>query len=204
MPGSSGAELEATRPNPLRVSGDTLQPGDQLGRYSIVELLGKGAMGAVYEAQDPQLHRRVAIKVLRPDTQWRGGQEELQQRLLREAQAMARLSHPSVVAVHDVGAFQDRVFIAMELVEGQTLDRWLREARRTPELIVRVMAQAGRGLFAAHQAGLVHRDFKPDNVLVEGSGEEVRARVTDFGLSRVHDELVAPGPRSTRTASPPR
>ena len=186
--GKSGAQTEAARADPLAVSADTLQPGDRLGRYSIIKLLGKGAMGAVYEAQDPQLHRRVAIKVLRPDTRARGGQEELQQRLLREAQAMARLSHPSVVAVHDVGAIEDRVFIAMERVEGVTLDRWLHEAPRKPELIVRVLAQAGRGLWAAHQAGLVHRDFKPDNVLVEGSGDEVRARVTDFGLSRVDDE----------------
>jgi tRNA A-37 threonylcarbamoyl transferase component Bud32/tetratricopeptide (TPR) repeat protein len=134
-------------------------------------------MGVVYAAYDPELDRKLALKLLRRLPATAGGE---QARLLREGQAMARLAHPNVVAVYDTGAFGDGVFVAMELVEGQTLRSWLQSEKRTWRDIVAMFAQAGRGLGAAHAAEIVHRDFKPDNVLV---GTDGRARVLDFGLA---------------------
>lgn len=157
--------------------GATLARGSTLARYVVLERIGHGAMGVVYAAYDPQLDRQVALKLLRP----RGRQlEELRRRLLREAQSLARLSHPNVVAVHDVGTAGDDVFLALELVEGTSLERWMAEPHPWSE-VLRVFRDAGRGLAAAHAAGLVHRDFKPANVLL---GKDGRARVTDFGLAR--------------------
>ncbi len=159
-------------------------PEGAIGRFLLLRAIGMGAMGIVYAAYDPELRRRVALKLLRPGAG--GGQE----RLLREAQAMARLQHPNVIAVHDIGTAGDRVFLAMELVDGQTLRAWLQSAPRTPSEIVAALAQAGRGLAAAHAAGLVHRDFKPDNVLV---GDDGRVRVTDFGLAVAEDTRALDG-----------
>jgi tetratricopeptide (TPR) repeat protein len=151
-----------------------------VGRYQLLDMLGAGGMGVVYSAHDPELNRRVAIKLLHPqadpDVQADGAA-----RLLREAQAMARLSHPNVVSVHDAGTHAGHVFIAMELVEGLSLRHWLRGGHRTWREVLELFRQAGRGLAAAHAAGLVHRDFKPANVLVNKDG---RAQVTDFGLAR--------------------
>jgi tetratricopeptide (TPR) repeat protein/predicted Ser/Thr protein kinase len=149
---------------------------DVIGRYRIVKELGAGAMGIVYEAHDPQLDRRVAIKVLR-----RGAGRGLQ----REAQVLARLDHPNVVAVYDVGTEGDDVFVAMALVEGRTLGAWLAEQRRGTAEIVATFVSAGRGLLAAHQQGIVHRDFKPANVLV---GSDGTVRVADFGVARIASE----------------
>ncbi len=150
-----------------------------------------GGMGVVVSAYDCTLDRKVAIKVLRPDRLARDP-EEGRSRLLREAQAMARLSHPNVITVHEVGTVGDQVFVAMELVDGETLSGWLVRAPRTWREIVRAFVQAGRGLAAAHEAGLVHRDFKPDNVLV-GAGGEIR--VTDFGLAGMSaDSTPMPAP----------
>jgi serine/threonine protein kinase len=157
-----------------------LHAGTIISRYRVLETVGVGGMGVVYAADDPQLGRTIALKLMRPDGSIGVGQGT-QERLLREARAMARLSHPNVVAVHDAGTFQGTVFVAMELVKGQTLRRWLRAQPRTHAQILDVFAQAGRGLAAAHSVGLVHRDFKPDNVLI---GEDGRVRVTDFGLAR--------------------
>jgi tetratricopeptide (TPR) repeat protein len=157
-----------------------LVPGTRVGRYVIRRLLGEGAMGAVYGAHDPELAREVAIKLLHS----RGpasGPEKLADRMRREAHAMARLSHPNVIIVHDVGTHDGRVFVAMELVDGGTLRDWLRERQRSTREILAVMERAGRGLAAAHAAGLVHRDFKPDNVLVAKDGG---VKVSDFGLAR--------------------
>ncbi|MBL8607052.1 MAG: serine/threonine protein kinase, partial [Myxococcales bacterium] len=152
-------------------------PGDRVGRYVVVGALGEGAMGVVYAAHDPELDRKVALKLLRPGSAPGAGE-----RMQREAQAMARIAHPNVVAIHDVGRFQGAVYLAMEHVVGATLRGWCAAAERTREARLAVMLEAGRGLAAAHAAGLVHRDFKPENVLV---GDDGRARVTDFGLARL-------------------
>jgi Tol biopolymer transport system component len=134
-------------------------------------------MGVVYSAYDSDLNRKVALKVLRHD----GIQLPIRDLLLAEAQAMAQLAHPNVVTVFDVGSVDGRVFLAMELIEGQTLAGWLRASRRKPGEILAMFVAAGHGLAAAHTAGLIHRDFKPDNVLV---GNDGRVCVTDFGLAR--------------------
>ncbi|HEY0993449.1 MAG TPA: serine/threonine-protein kinase, partial [Kofleriaceae bacterium] len=157
-----------------------LTPGETVGRYVVLECIGSGSMGIVYTGQDPDLGRRVALKVLR-STAAGGSSAGARRRLLREAQAMARLSHPNVVAIYDVGMHGDEVFLAMELIDGGTLREWLRRARRSWREIVAVFRRAAEGLAAAHAVGLVHRDFKPDNVLV---GNDGRVCVTDFGLAR--------------------
>jgi len=153
----------------------------RIGRFDVLRPLGRGGMGVVYEAYDAQLDRRIAVKVLRPPGLVDADPRRAE-RLLREAQAIAKLSHPNVVAVHEVGALDDALYMAMELVEGRTLRKWLEAQSRSWRAIVEVFVQAGRGLSAAHTAGLVHRDFKPDNVMIEPSG---RVRVLDFGLARL-------------------
>ena len=157
-----------------------LARGVAVGRFVVIGPVGVGGMGAVFAAYDPQLDRKVAIKVLHPNA---AGRTEGHARgeLLEEGQAMARVMHPNVVAVHEVGTFGSTVFIAMEFVDGHDLRVWLREERRPTAEILRVLVDAGRGLAAAHAVGLVHRDFKPDNVLVARDG---CAKVTDFGLAR--------------------
>ena len=156
-----------------------LSKGASIGRHIILGPLGRGGMGEVYAAYDPELNRKIAIKLLHA----RGGAATVDghTRLLREAQAIARLSHPNVVVVYDVGTFQDTVFIAMEFLEGHTLGYWLQAKQRGWREVVDVFLLAGRGLLAAHTAGLVHRDFKPDNVMITKSGQ---VRVMDFGLAR--------------------
>lgn len=151
------------------------EPGVVVGRYRLVQLLGQGGMGQVFRARDPELDRDVALKVLtRHD-------RNMSARVEREGRALARLSHPNVVSIYDVGHTRGRAFIAMELVEGPTLGQWLRAADREVEEVLDVFVAAGRGLAAAHRCGLVHRDYKPGNVLL---GPDGRARVTDFGLAR--------------------
>ncbi len=160
-----------------------LPEGTEVGRYRLRGRLGAGGMGVVYRAHDPELDRDIAVKLLlavdESASHESPRQSSRQARVLREAQAMARLAHPNVVAVHDVGTFGDNVFIAMELVVGTTLRQY--QEGKTRAQILEAYVGAGRGLAAAHAAQLVHRDFKPDNVLV---GEDGRARVTDFGLVR--------------------
>jgi serine/threonine protein kinase len=159
----------------------TLSVGDRVGRYLVLSTLGAGGMGVVFAAYDPQLDRKVALKLLRANLRGPSA-KEARTRLKREAQAIAQLNHPNVVGVYDVGTTDDGdVYIAMEFVEGDTLTTWLKRWPRTWREILEVFHQASRGLQAAHSVGLLHRDFKPDNVLVGGDG---RVRVTDFGLAR--------------------
>jgi serine/threonine protein kinase len=162
-----------------------LTVGDRVGRYLVLSALGAGGMGVVFSAYDPQLDRKVALKLLRGGINY--NTKDARARLRREAQAIAQLSHPNVVAVYDVGTTEeDDLYIAMEFVEGDTLTTWLKQYPRTWREIVDVFLQAARGLMSAHSVGLLHRDFKPDNVLV---GHDGRVRVTDFGLAR---SLITP------------
>ncbi|MBL8969579.1 MAG: serine/threonine protein kinase [Myxococcales bacterium] len=167
----------------------TLPPATRLpariGRFTVLEQLGAGGMGMVCAAIDPELGRKVAIKLLSPRLAVPGKSELAHARLLREAQAMARLAHPNVVTVHEVGTHGDLVYIAMEFIVGVTLKHWLRRAKRPWTEVLAVFLQAGRGLAAAHAAGLIHRDFKPDNVMVTEdprTGQVERVRVFDFGV----------------------
>jgi len=165
----------------------------RIGGFVVLRKLGEGGMGVVYAAYDEELERKVAIKLLRTD--FSGEQQSLgQARLLREAQAMAKLSHPNVAQIYAVGEASGAVFIAMEFVSGHNLREWLERAARPWRAVLAAYLQAGQGLAAAHAAGIVHRDFKPDNVLM---GEDLRVRVVDFGLARPGDA----GPEPMTTAS---
>jgi eukaryotic-like serine/threonine-protein kinase len=163
--------------------GKSLEP-IKIDRFTLLEPIGAGGMGEIYAAYDERLDRRVAIKLVRSDLEVSVRADD---RLLREAQTLARLSHPNVVQVYEAGTFRGRVFIAMEFINGRTLQKWLASRGTLPSRarqreVLRMLLAAGRGLEAAHRAGLVHRDFKPDNVLV---GDEGRPRVVDFGLARL-------------------
>ncbi len=184
----SGASPGALAPNTFKI-----------GRFTVLGVLGRGGMGVVLSAYDDDLDRKVALKLLNAD---KGDGDLGRARLLREAQALGRLSHPNVVQVYDVGEHEGQVFVAMEFVRGLQLDDWLGirkrhvddpAARPRPHWreVINVFLQAGRGLAAAHEAGLVHRDFKPQNVMI---GEDGRARVLDFGLARAEG---GPGAVST-------
>lgn len=169
---------------------DAIARGSLVGRYVVVDRLGAGAMGIVYAAYDPELDRRVALKLLQQAPDDSPDDSRSRTRLLREAQALARLSHPNVVAVHDVGTYERSihggtstplVFIAMELVDGTTLSQWLKARPRTWREVLATILPAGHGVAAAHAQGLVHGDLKPDNVMIASDG---RIRVMDFGLAR--------------------
>ncbi len=184
--GGSAPTLEPTasdeaRPTPLRV-----------GRFYIFRPIAEGGMGQVLLAYDDTLNRKLAIKLWRPQAS-RG--DDLRGRMLREAQALARLSHPNVVQVYEVGDHRDLLYLAMEYVEGRTLREWARQDRpELPQILERYL-QAGEGLAAAHRAGVLHRDFKPDNAIV---GDDGRVRVLDFGLARADSNTAEPtGPRPT-------
>ena len=153
-----------------------------IGRFVVLKKLGAGAMGVVYAAYDADLDRKVAVKLLKVGTE---GKKDRRARLYREAQALAKLSHPNVVQVYEVGTHDHQVFVAMEFLNGETLRDWQRVDEPDMQSLLEVYVQAGRGLEAAHRAGLVHRDFKPDNALIEGDG---RVRVLDFGLARASDD----------------
>ena len=181
----SAASLDATLAQQAPDEGAPREPGvgPRLGRFTILERIGAGNMGVVFTAYDDVLDRKIAVKVLR------GGGEGASLRLLREAQAMARVAHPNVVTVHEVGTSLDQVYVAMEFIRGVTLQVWQREPGRAWTDIVDAYAQAGRGLQAAHAAGLIHRDFKPANAMIDADG---RVRVLDFGLVRSQIELQQP------------
>ena len=176
--------------------GDALEPV-RIGRFIIIERIGKGGLGVVYSAYDPELDRRVAVKLIAPNFRDAREAADMHARLHREARAMAKLSHPNVVTIFDVGEHEGGLFVAMELVEGSTLRSWWTQVgddwRRKRDLLV----GAARGLAAAHDKGIVHRDFKPSNVLVAGDV----ARVLDFGLARV-SEVQTPMSEPTPNPTP--
>lgn len=166
-----------------------LPRGATVGRYVVVDFIDEGGMGVVYKAFDPELNRTLALKLVAIDPTLDSGSEASHKsRLVREAQALAKLSHPNVVAVYDVGPHEDGVFMAMEFIEGTTLRTYLRERHSQTE-ILEVLTAAGQGLAAAHAAGITHRDFKPSNVII---GTDRRVRVIDFGLARARTGAVAP------------
>jgi serine/threonine-protein kinase len=161
-----------------------LPRGRNIGRYILEAPLGMGGMGIVYAARDGQLGRTVALKLLRS-----GNDRESNARLAREAQTMAQLSHPNLVPVFELGEWEGGLYLTMERVDGVSLDTWRRDGRHAFGEVLQVVLDAGRGLAAAHAAGVVHRDFKPGNVLV---GPDRRVRVTDFGLSRAGVGIASP------------
>lgn len=160
------------------------RPSPYTGRYRVLKKLGEGGMGAVFQAHDPQLGRDVAIKVLHRRTP-----EPQEDALMREARTLAQLNHPNVLAIYDVGTTDGQMWLAMELVKGGTLRGWAERDGTTWEEILIKMLEAGRGLEVAHREFIVHRDFKPENVLV---GTDGRVRVADFGLAATAPEGVAP------------
>ncbi|MCA9719304.1 MAG: serine/threonine protein kinase, partial [Myxococcales bacterium] len=171
------APLEPADPRAERDWRASVAAGlNDTARYVMLEELARGGMGVVFRAFDDVLKREVALKLLTPRAR-----SHARDRMLREAQALARVSHPNVVQVHDVGELADGVFLAMELVEGETLLERTRASSASWRERLRLFIQAGNGLAAAHRAGLVHRDFKPANVIV---GRDGRVRVVDFGLAR--------------------
>ncbi len=177
------AARDSAQPDHERASATQeppFHPGDRVGRYLLRGLLGTGGMGLVYEAYDPKLQRNVAVKVVRPRTE---SSNRALTRMVREAQAMARVHSDYVVDVYEAKAARGHFFIAMQLVRGTTLLQWLRHERPSWRGILERFAEAGRGLADAHAAGIVHRDFKPQNVLIRNSGGPVQALVADFGLS---------------------
>lgn len=183
-PGAPGPDT--TQPGDSPTGGATTAPqtggrarlarGERVGRYLVHELIGSGGGGEVYEAHDATLDRKVALKVV-PSTD----ADPARDQMLREARALARFAHPNVVAVHDVGEAGGRAWIAMELAQGERLEEWLRQPGLAWHDVVRVFAEAARGLAAVHRAGLVHRDFKPANVIVRSDG---RVQLIDFGIAR--------------------
>jgi len=181
---ASGTWVDDERARAGAVGG--LGTGSRVGRYILRRRLGAGAMGVVFEAHDPDLDRRLAIKVLRVRGHSERRRSVARARLIREAQALAKVDHPNVVAVYDVGRHDRGVFVVMEYVDGRTLHTWRDETTPPRRRILDVFIEAGRGLAAAHAAGVVHRDFKPENVMIDLAG---RARVLDFGLARARDEV---------------
>jgi len=171
----------ATAPETTGTSG--VAAGDRLGRYIVGEAIGEGGMGTVFAGQDPELNRKVALKVLKGAPTPEG-----QARLVREARALAQLSHPNIVSVFDVGRSGDEVFLAMELLDGRDMERWLGEGDRSWKDVIAVFLEVGKGLAAAHEVGIVHRDLKPQNMFIERDG---RVCVTDFGLARQDEAALA-------------
>lgn len=206
--GEEGDPLGSLAPTSVDPDTLTLQQRAQrptvpktIGRLTLAETLGVGGMGVVIAAYDEALGRRVAVKLIRDRASGQAVSDDERRRLLREARSMAQLSHPNVVEVYDAGTIDGHVYLSMELVKGQTLKQWLASAPRSCDEILAVFSQAGRGLAAAHGQALVHRDFKPSNVLVADDG---RVLVTDFGLARTvgrRISMAATGPSASLLSS---
>jgi eukaryotic-like serine/threonine-protein kinase len=190
------ATVADVQPSDTAAKTQFVAAGTALGRYIVADCIGEGGMGQVYRAYDPDLDRTVALKLLRPAVLPADVSEPAHARLTREAKAMARISHPNVLPVYDVNVADGRVFFAMELIAGTTL-RGLALTRPDWRATITAYVSAGRGLVAAHQRGIIHRDFKPDNVLV---GNDGRILVTDFGIARREETAIA----SSEPASDPR
>jgi serine/threonine-protein kinase len=188
------APLGRPAPSPAEIANTVAGPGAEsiahrenataIGRFLLLRKIGEGGMGEVYSGYDEQLDRKVAIKVLHAAY----APEETQKRTLREAQALARLSHPNVVAVHEVGQVDGDVFVVMEHIDGLTLRDWQDEPTRTVDEILHAYILAGQGLAAVHAAGMVHRDFKPHNAMIDRQG---RVRILDFGLAHARGSTIA-------------
>ena len=187
-PGGAATQLVTGLAQAAVEAREQLARGATVGRFVVLARLGAGGMGVVYAAYDPELDRKLALKLLAPGLRRRA---DVRGRVLREAQAMARLQHPNIVAVHDVGVRDDQVWIAMEFIDGETLGAWLKRHRRGWREVLAVLEGAARGLAAAHAAGLVHRDVKPDNVMLSAGG---RVRLMDFGLVSARGVEDAPVP----------
>jgi serine/threonine protein kinase len=172
-------------------------PGATLSHYRLVEKVGEGGMGVVYRAHDTRLDRDVAVKVLAPRLT---ADPELRRRFLREARAAAAVSHPGIATIHEIDESGGTVFIVMELVEGPTLRSLLRGGPLPPRDALRLGAEVASALARAHRAHVIHRDFKPDNVVV---GPDGRAKVLDFGLAKILDVQAdsGPDPSTLRTAA---
>jgi tetratricopeptide (TPR) repeat protein len=201
-PASGATPMDLMDPATPRRGGPTghPDPGTRIDRYVIERPLGAGGMGAVSLADDPELKRKVCLKLLRPELVDPEDTQGTRSRLLREAQAMAQISHPNVVAVFDIGTNQGVVFIAMEYIEGWDLAKWLKLEPRRPQVVLDVFRAAGRGLAAAHRVGLIHRDFKPQNVMIGADGS---VKVTDFGLARAELAREADRVTGARAAAAP-
>ncbi|MCX4241404.1 serine/threonine-protein kinase [Paraliomyxa miuraensis] len=190
MDSQLGIEDSADAEESTRAGAGPVLEASRIGRYQILRELGAGGMGIVYAAYDESLNRRVALKLLLRETPITTA------RLRREAQAMARISHPNVVQIFEVGEHDGQLFVAMEYIEGISLTRWLAEQTLTWTEIIDVFIRAGRGLQAAHEAGVVHRDFKPDNVMIQRAGADgghspLRVKVLDFGIAIVDPEAAS-------------
>ena len=192
---TSVTTIAASAPAQEAIPAVEMAPGTLFGRYIVVRPIARGGMGAVALAYDTQLERRVAIKVLLTAAE----PEEARARMLREAQAMAQLSHPNVVGIYDVGTQAGDIFLAMEFVDGVPMSEWL-SAQRSIREVLATLKLAGRGLAAAHAAGIVHRDFKPGNVII---GHDGRVCVLDFGIARAAPATEASGELAPDTKPPP-
>ncbi len=159
--------------------GSTLSSGTQLGRYQIRSKLGEGGMGEVYLAEDTQLRRRVALKILSVDL---AANQDRMRRFVQEAQAAAALNHPNIAHIYEIGEVDGVNFIAMEFIEGQTLRVIIHGRETDSKKLLRWLGQVAEGLAKAHAAGIVHRDLKPDNIMITGDGF---AKILDFGLAKL-------------------
>ena len=195
-PGEGDPVLQVVAARALQQLFDRTVPPPRIGRYTLLEQIGVGGMGVVFAAYDEQLDRKVALKLERKA----GGRDPgRRRRLLREAQTLARLSHPNIVTVFEAGEYEGQIYLTMEFIRGQTVRAWLDRGAKPWQDALAALLQAGHGLAAAHSAGVVHRDFKPTNVLI---GEDGRVRVVDFGLAReVPDETAAPDDGGAATAA---